>query len=182
MEKISVVPCNQFAPGRALPHGVCERCGHQHGPGYAAGAQAPLVVAYLAENPPPPTAAAPLGIQIPRPELEVQNDVLREQADYYYGLLLRIGALFGDAAKIQADGTKMPGIIVAKVPELVENLIAIKGYKGARLPWPPPMAPAPDSSKVTGHIISSITVNPTIIPLPLYNTEQDAAEAEPEKE
>lgn len=42
--------------------------------------------------------------------------------EYYRGLVIRIGNLFGEAAKTCDDGSKSEDVLVAKVPELVEEL------------------------------------------------------------
>ena len=41
-------------------------------------------------------------------------------ADYYRGLVQRIGALYGEAAYVSDDGSKQQDILCAKVPELAE--------------------------------------------------------------
>jgi hypothetical protein len=40
--------------------------------------------------------------------------------DYYRGLVIKIGEMFGEAAKTQDDGGKVEDVLCAKVPELVE--------------------------------------------------------------
>lgn len=42
--------------------------------------------------------------------------------EYYRGLVVKIGELFGDAAKTADDGGVHEGVLCAKVPELVEGL------------------------------------------------------------
>lgn len=45
-------------------------------------------------------------------------------ADYYRGLLIKIGELFGIAAKTSDDGSVQQDVLVAKVPELVQAAVA----------------------------------------------------------
>ena len=43
-------------------------------------------------------------------------------AQYYHGLVVRCGKAIGEKAFICDDGTKVPDVLCAKVPELVEEL------------------------------------------------------------
>lgn len=47
----------------------------------------------------------------------------QRNCDYYRGLVLQIGEMFGEAAFISDDGSKQDSILCAKVPELVADLI-----------------------------------------------------------
>lgn len=47
-----------------------------------------------------------------------------ENADYYRGLLVKIGEMFGEVAYISDDGSKQDSVLVAKVPELVRTAIS----------------------------------------------------------
>lgn len=46
-----------------------------------------------------------------------------ENEQYYRGLLVQIGEMFGNAAKIQDDGGMSENILCLKVPELVAKLM-----------------------------------------------------------
>ena len=48
----------------------------------------------------------------------------QRNADYYRGLVVRCGNAIGDAARMAADGSKSEDVLCAKVPELVEALVA----------------------------------------------------------
>jgi len=45
-------------------------------------------------------------------------------AEYYRGLVVRIGEMFGVSAKTQDDGVVVDGVLCAKVPSLVEGMLA----------------------------------------------------------
>lgn len=44
--------------------------------------------------------------------------------EYYRALLVRCGEALGDPAKTCDDGSAVPDVLVAKVPELVEAIVA----------------------------------------------------------
>lgn len=48
----------------------------------------------------------------------------QRNCDYYRGLVVRCGNSFGAAAKTCDDGSKSEDVLCAKVPELVEALVA----------------------------------------------------------
>ena len=56
-------------------------------------------------------------------ETAMQN---QRNADYYRSLVVKIGELFGDAAYIQDDGGRSEDILCAKVPELVQEMVALQ--------------------------------------------------------
>lgn len=49
---------------------------------------------------------------------------IQRNCDYYRGLLVRCGNALGEAAKTCDDGGKSEDVLCAKVPELVEALVA----------------------------------------------------------
>lgn len=48
---------------------------------------------------------------------------MSRNAEYYRGLVIKIGDMFGEAAYTADDGSKSQSVLCAKVPELVEALI-----------------------------------------------------------
>ena len=48
----------------------------------------------------------------------------QRNCDYYRGLVLRCGMALGELAYVCDDGSKSEGVLCAKVPELVEALVA----------------------------------------------------------
>jgi hypothetical protein len=48
----------------------------------------------------------------------------QRNCDYYRGLVVRCGNALGEAAKTCDDGSKSEDVLCAKVPELVEALVA----------------------------------------------------------
>lgn len=48
---------------------------------------------------------------------------MSRNADYYRGLVVKIGEMFGENAYISDDGSKQDSVLCAKVPELVQELI-----------------------------------------------------------
>ena len=119
-------PCDTFRPGRNLPHNECE-CGWMridH-----ATKHVPLVV---------------FGQQTVD-EVESINQISIDR-NYYRMLLIQVGEMFGKAAHIAEDGTYERQVIIDKVPELVRELLAAKGFPGARFPKPQqPPSTVPDA-------------------------------------
>lgn len=137
MNPRTIAPCAQFSPGRALPIGICETCGWdkvQHAPA--------VLPPAIFDLPDVPNQTAS-GVKVDEALKDHARYVLMAERDawmgtaaqhlrneqYYRGLLEKIGAMFGDAALTAEDGSKPGGVLVAKVPELVESLMAIKGYR-----------------------------------------------------
>ena len=160
-----------FAPGRALPQGICERCTR------------PRVEHHHV------TLACPVAPEVSA-RVDAVDDIARDRdlwrdsaaqavknADYYRGMLIRIGDMFGAAARIADDGTDMREVLVAKVPELVASLLAIKNVGKARLPMPTDAA-HPDaleaSRQMGGGPFTRLRMEPEApdAPPPLYNPEQ----------
>ena len=46
-----------------------------------------------------------------------------KNTDYYRGLLVQIGEMFGEDAHIADDGSRMEDVLCAKVPQLVEQAL-----------------------------------------------------------
>jgi hypothetical protein len=67
---------------------------------------------------------------------------------YYRGLVIQIGQMFGREAQIADDGTDMQEVLCAKVPELVEA--ALRSVRAAQneLGVPGPDYPAPVANAV----------------------------------
>ena len=121
-------PCDTFRPGRNLPHNECE-CGWMR-------------IDHATKNVPPVVFG-----QQPVDEVESINQISIDR-NYYRMLLIQIGEMFGKAAHIAGDGTYQRDVIVEKVPDLVRELLTAKGFKSARLPFPPPAMPVPSEQKV----------------------------------
>ena len=51
---------------------------------------------------------------------------MSRNAEYYRGLVVKIGEMFGEAAYISDDGSKQQDVLCAKVPELVSAALAPK--------------------------------------------------------
>lgn len=47
--------------------------------------------------------------------------MFQRNSDYYRGLVVEIGELFGEEAKTSDDGSVQDGVLCAKVPELVKK-------------------------------------------------------------
>jgi len=110
-------PCSQFAPGRDLPQGICATCGfqrRQHG-------GIPVTV-----NDDTPMILTPSRLEVAETE-----------RDRYKMILTEVGELFGKAA-YEAHQMRFD-----KLPELVKELLAVKGFAAARLPFPPKAMPLP---------------------------------------
>jgi len=45
-------------------------------------------------------------------------------ADFYHGIVTKIGEMFGDAAKTSDDGSIQDDVLALKVPELVAEMVA----------------------------------------------------------
>jgi len=56
-------------------------------------------------------------------EREIRN------TEFYRGLIVQIGEMFGTAAKTSDDGTVQEDVLALKIPELVQNLLATKVYE-----------------------------------------------------
>ena len=112
-------PCAVFSPGRNLPHNECE-CGWMridHGKD-------------IHPIPIPTVTDVQEWKKIAEKEAELSHS--------YSAILTDIGQLFGTAAFV--DG-KMD---FAKLPELVKDMLAVKGFGKSRLPEPlPPANPEP---------------------------------------
>ena len=114
----STVACELFRPGRDLPHNECE-CGwmrNEH-------------------------TGRMLPEQISDPNAEIAAwmetaAAAQRNTDFYRSLLIEIGELFGRAAHISDDGSYQADVLIAKVPDLVKELLATKGFASARLPMP----------------------------------------------
>ena len=117
-------PCAVFSPGRSLPHNECEcgwmRIDHIHPP-------APVLEStYIDES------------SVESMMERVKRD---HEASNLRSILTEIGQLFGTAAFV--DG-KMD---FAKLPEMVKDMLAVKGFHFARLPFPPTEMPLPAEQK-----------------------------------
>lgn len=61
----------------------------------------------------------------------------QRNCDYYRSLVIRCGNALGDAAKTCDDGSKSEDVLCAKVPELVEALVAnARGMGSSTAPYP----------------------------------------------
>ncbi len=86
----------------------------------------------------------------------------QRNTDYYRGLVVRIGKLFGLAARTSDDGSVQEDILVAKVPELVEALfrecaqpVEVQEVRGAvARGW---CHPANASKEMDGDLAEAIT-------------------------
>ena len=105
------IPCAVFSPGRNLPHNECE-CGWMridHGKELF-------------------TASLPTEIDVQEWKKIAEKEA--EISHSYGSILTDIGQLFGTAAFV--DG-KMD---FTKLPELVKDMLAVKGFGKARIPEP----------------------------------------------
>ena len=48
----------------------------------------------------------------------------QRNADFYRGLVVEVGEMFGEAAKTSDDGSRQDSVLALKVPELVRELLA----------------------------------------------------------
>ena len=143
-------PCAVFSPGRSLPHNECE-CGWMridHGKD-------------IHPIPIPTVTDVQEWKKIAEKEAELSHS--------YSSILTDIGQLFGTAAFV--DGK----LDFAKLPELVKDMLAVKGFHFARLPFPPTEMPLPaeqkaflDAVATTGSKASIETVQIAGNPQTLY--------------
>ena len=108
-------PCSEFSPGRSLPLHECE-CGWMR-----------------IDHKKPEEMPIPLPMAAEQVK-EVATKLLSETCDKYRAILIQIGELFGQAAYVNDVGTQQPEMNLAKLPDLVKELLAVKGFKSARIP------------------------------------------------
>ena len=151
-------PCEIFRPGRNLPHNECE-CGWmriEHSainripftmkPGGRFPSESLVEVPHSQRfgNFVPPAANDPRQEQM---DVWVKRLAeLNRSRDYLQSLLVQIGEMFGKASHTADDGSYSSDVIVSKVPDLVRELLATKGFASARLPVPQqPPSTVPDA-------------------------------------
>lgn len=99
---------------------------------------------------------------------------LSQGADYYRGLVVKIGLMLGDAAFIADDGSRSQDVLCAKVPEIVEaRLRAQDAPKPLHMPML--VKEGPSSCVACGHMQAShFTGHPTNVqPWPCHSGECD---------